>query len=115
MAVAEMFGEACPASAPFFGYMGAAAALIFASKFPGRIFGTRSAVLLLAASARGAWRVQDLRDPGYQVNLAAAVRAACSVLYRLSCRPQYPAANVGRGFSARRTAPRTNLGSNVKW
>lgn len=32
MAVAEMFGEACPASAPFFGYMGAAAALIFASK-----------------------------------------------------------------------------------
>ena len=27
-----MFGEACPASAPFFGYMGAAAALIFASE-----------------------------------------------------------------------------------
>ena len=33
MAVAEMFGEACPASAPFFGYMGAAAALIFASEY----------------------------------------------------------------------------------
>ena len=31
--VAENFGEACPASAPFFGYMGAAAALIFASEF----------------------------------------------------------------------------------
>jgi hypothetical protein len=31
--VQEMFGEACPASAPFFGYMGAAAALIFASEF----------------------------------------------------------------------------------
>ena len=30
--VAENFGEACPASAPFFGYMGAAAALIFASE-----------------------------------------------------------------------------------
>ena len=28
----EMFGEACPASAPFFGYMGAASALIFASE-----------------------------------------------------------------------------------
>merc|ERR1711966_93099 len=27
----EMFGEACPASAPFFGYMGAASALIFAN------------------------------------------------------------------------------------
>ena len=34
MAVAENFGEACPASAPFFGYMGAAAALIFASACP---------------------------------------------------------------------------------
>jgi hypothetical protein len=32
--VSEMFGEACPASAPFFGYMGAAAALIFASACP---------------------------------------------------------------------------------
>jgi hypothetical protein len=32
--VSEMFGEACPASAPFFGYMGAAAALIFASTCP---------------------------------------------------------------------------------
>ena len=32
--VSEMFGEACPASAPFFGYMGAAAALIFASAGP---------------------------------------------------------------------------------
>jgi hypothetical protein len=32
--VSEMFGEACPASAPFFGYMGAAAALIFASSCP---------------------------------------------------------------------------------
>ena len=31
-AASEMFGEACPASAPFFGYMGAASALIFASK-----------------------------------------------------------------------------------
>jgi hypothetical protein len=31
--VQEMFGEACPASAPFFGYMGASAALIFASEF----------------------------------------------------------------------------------
>jgi len=30
-AASEMFGEACPASAPFFGYMGAASALIFAS------------------------------------------------------------------------------------
>ena len=30
--VTENFGEACPASAPFFGYMGAAAALIFASE-----------------------------------------------------------------------------------
>ncbi|KAJ1487467.1 hypothetical protein T484DRAFT_1786603 [Baffinella frigidus] len=30
--VAEVFSEACPASAPFFGYMGAAAALIFASE-----------------------------------------------------------------------------------
>ena len=29
----EYFGEACPASAPFFGFMGAAAALIFASEF----------------------------------------------------------------------------------
>jgi hypothetical protein len=28
----EVFSEACPASAPFFGYMGAAAALIFASE-----------------------------------------------------------------------------------
>ena len=28
----EYFGEACPASAPFFGFMGAAAALIFASE-----------------------------------------------------------------------------------
>ena len=36
MAVAENFGEACPASAPFFGYMGAAAALIFASACPAR-------------------------------------------------------------------------------
>jgi hypothetical protein len=32
MLVSESFGEACPASAPFFGYMGAAAALIFASE-----------------------------------------------------------------------------------
>jgi hypothetical protein len=31
--VQEMFGEACPASAPFFGYMGASAALIFASEY----------------------------------------------------------------------------------
>jgi hypothetical protein len=31
----ETFSEACPASAPFFGYMGAAAALIFASESPG--------------------------------------------------------------------------------
>merc|ERR1719261_491471 len=38
MAVAEMFGEACPASAPFFGYMGAAAALIFANL--GAAYGT---------------------------------------------------------------------------
>ena len=36
MAVTENFGEACPASAPFFGYMGAAAALIFASACPAR-------------------------------------------------------------------------------
>ena len=41
----EMFGEACPASAPFFGYMGAAAALIFASEcrqmpIPARGLGT---------------------------------------------------------------------------
>merc|ERR1719258_563002 len=34
----EMFGEACPASAPFFGYMGAAAALIFANL--GAAYGT---------------------------------------------------------------------------
>merc|ERR1712166_1114394 len=36
--VSEMFGEACPASAPFFGYMGAAAALIFANL--GAAYGT---------------------------------------------------------------------------
>ncbi|EKX32779.1 hypothetical protein GUITHDRAFT_156239 [Guillardia theta CCMP2712] len=36
--VAENFGEACPASAPFFGYMGAAAALIFANL--GAAYGT---------------------------------------------------------------------------
>jgi len=34
----EMFGEACPASAPFFGYMGAASALIFANL--GAAYGT---------------------------------------------------------------------------
>ena len=39
----EYFGEACPASAPFFGFMGAAAALIFASEFFCRVwFSARS-------------------------------------------------------------------------
>ena len=52
MAVAEMFGEACPASAPFFGYMGAAAALIFASEFPRRIIGTRIATVASCGSDR---------------------------------------------------------------
>jgi hypothetical protein len=35
----EYFGEACPASAPFFGFMGAAAALIFASEYARWIVG----------------------------------------------------------------------------
>merc|ERR1712216_619449 len=39
----EMFGEACPASAPFFGYMGAASALIFANL--GAAYGTAKSVV----------------------------------------------------------------------
>jgi hypothetical protein len=76
MAVAENFGEACPASAPFFGYMGAAAALIFASACPARRVPRSRRLFWRALVPRGA--LSRARGAAGHRTVAAAAQERCA-------------------------------------
>jgi len=76
MAVTENFGEACPASAPFFGYMGAAAALIFASACPARRVPRSRRLFWRALVPRGA--LSRARGAAGHRTVAAAAQERCA-------------------------------------
>merc|ERR1711898_36664 len=70
----EMFGEACPASAPFFGYMGAASALVFANL--GAAYGT-------AKSGVGVSSMGVMRPELVMKNIIPVVMAGVLGIYGL--------------------------------